>query len=100
MEPVYPIIAQCDPWTVVFLVVIWTFVSIAVSTPSFEWEKMPDKLRKLDDGGTSALSSYIYIDGEFRIFCNDRFSDEFMTAKECNDRMREERAMPVFVWSK
>jgi len=71
----------------------------AVLNPTFDWDKIPEKLKKLDDGGTSALSSYIYINGEFRIFCNDKFSDDFITAQECNDRMKQEKAMPVFIWS-
>lgn len=35
----------------------------AVPNPSFDWREIPEALRLLDDGGVSAISSYIFIDG-------------------------------------
>ena len=34
-----------------------------VPNPSFDWREVPEALRLLDDGGVSAISSYIFIDG-------------------------------------
>ncbi len=31
--------------------------------PKFDWREIPEALRLLDDGGVSAISSYIFIDG-------------------------------------
>ena len=46
-----------------------------VNNPSFDWNEIPEALRLLDDGGVSAVSSYIYIDGVFRIYANQAFSE-------------------------
>lgn len=35
----------------------------AVPDPKFDWTEIPEALRLLDDGGVSAISSYIFIDG-------------------------------------
>lgn len=34
-----------------------------VPDPKFDWREIPEALRLLDDGGVSAISSYIFIDG-------------------------------------
>ncbi|KAM3567207.1 hypothetical protein VYU27_010642, partial [Nannochloropsis oceanica] len=84
----------------------WVFVgpeaesTLTVTNPSFDWNDIPEALRLLDDGGVSAISSYVYIDGIFRMFTNQTFSEMFMDPEECNGRMADEKIMPVFVWTR
>lgn len=41
----------------------------AVQDPKFGWREIPEALRLLDDGGVSAISSYVFIDGVSALVC-------------------------------
>jgi hypothetical protein len=75
------------------------YVAVLVH-PSFDWEHAPTAVKELDEGGTTGLSSYIYIDGVFKIFANANFTRMTgSTADDLNGKMVQESQMPVFVWA-
>jgi len=56
-------------------------------------------LYQLDDG-LSAVTYHITVHGEIHMFCNDRFSEMFMTADEMTAKIKEFNVIPTVLWSR
>ena len=65
-------------------------------------ENVPDLpvwLRGLDDGGVSAMSGYVLLEGEYRWFCNERWAHLFMDQKEAQQLLDKDAMLPWYLMS-
>jgi hypothetical protein len=42
----------------------------------------------------------VIVRGNFRVFCNDRWADTFMTQGDLNQRFAQQRLLPSLIWGR
>lgn len=65
----------------------------------FDFSSLNPLSQSLDDG-ISAHSGAVFLDGDYRMFCNDIFSRLFKSQEECNNILETASMLPSFIWGR